>query len=80
MVVVLVRVETGVSYDQNTLRTMNSMNLGPSETTHRTPIPLTFAKVEQTDLSNEPYSGRSHPRIDTAGSLPDIDSVLQDLN
>jgi hypothetical protein len=74
MVVVLVRVETGVSYDQNTLRTVNSMNLGPSETTRArgTSFALTFTKVGQTDLSNEAYSGSSNTRIDTANDLPDV--------
>ena len=38
MVVVLVRVDMGVSYDNNTLRMANSTNLGSSEPVQHTPL------------------------------------------
>ena len=78
MVVVLVRVETGVSYDNNTLRTMNSMN-----SIRRTPFAsLKFnqtTKVGQSDSSNASgaFTGSSYAQIDT-GTLPDV--VMQNLN
>ena len=73
MVVVLVRVEMGVSYDNNTLRTMNSMDLRPSEPVKRAPFALKFTKDDRLNSSNDAYSGSSHARIDT-------DLVLQNLN
>jgi len=81
MVVVLVRVEMGVSYDNNTLRTMNSVNLPTSEQpVQRTPFALKFTKDErlQVDSSNEALPGTSYARTDTAGGLPDL--VIQNLN
>ena len=77
MVVVLVRVETGVSYEQNTLRTVNSTNLGTSESIHRAPLALKFTKFGQTDSSNDAYSGSSYAQIDTADGS---DAVVQNLN
>ena len=77
MVVVLVRVETGVSYDNNTLMTLNSTNSGPSEPIHG-PFALKFNKVGRSDSSNDAYSGSSYARIDTASGLPNV--VLQNLN
>ena len=73
MVVVLVRVETGVSYDNNTLMTANSTNLGPSESTKRTPFAMKFRKVGRSDSSNDPYSGSSNAQIYTASSHPAVE-------
>jgi hypothetical protein len=79
MVVVLVRVEMGVTYDNNTIRTMNSTNSGPSEPKPHTPFALKFtSKVERSDSSNDACSGSSYARVVTAGGLPDV--VLQNLN
>ena len=79
MVVVLVRVEMGVSYDNNTLRTMNLTNLESSEQpVQRTPFALKFNKDERLDSSNDPHLGSSYARVDTAGGIPDL--VLQNLN
>ena len=80
MVVVLVRVEMGISYDNNTLKTMNSMNLGTSEPVQRTtPFALKFNNDDRLNSSNNAHLGSSHARIDTAGaSVPDL--VLQNLN
>lgn len=76
MVIVLVRVETGVSYDHNTLMTVNSTNLGPSESIRRTPFALKFGRPES---SKDTYSGSPYATIDdTASVLPDV--VLQNLN
>ena len=68
MVVVLVRVETGVSYDNNTLGTVNSMNSGHS--IQRTPFALKFNQPETTKVEHA-QSGSSYARIDT-GTLPDV--------
>jgi hypothetical protein len=72
MVVVLVRVETGVSYDHNS---------GRSESIQHTPFALKFNrdtnKVGRSDSSNDAHSGSSYARVD-AGTLPDV--VLQNLN
>ena len=78
MIVVLVRVETGVSYDHNTLRTVDSTNSGRS--IQRTPFALKFnqtSKVGGADSSNDAHSESSYAQIDT-GTLPDV--VLQNLN
>ena len=78
MVVVLVRVEMGISYDNNTLKTMNSMKT--SEPVQRTtPFALKFNNDDRLNSSNNAHLGSSHARIDTAGaSVPDL--VLQNLN
>ena len=76
MVVVLVRVERGVSYDHNTLMTANSTYSGHSSA----PLALKFkpaTKVGRPDSSNDAQS--SCAQIDT-GTLPDSDVVLQNLN
>ena len=78
MVVVLVRVETGVSYDNNTLRTMTSTNPGSSEPIQRTPFALKFNKAGRPDSCNDVYSGSSFAQVETASSLPDV--VLRNLN
>ena len=80
MVVVLVRIETGVSYENNTLRMVDLTNSGRS--TQRTPFALKFNqstinKVDQSDSSNDAHSGGSYSRIDT-GTLPEV--ILQNLN
>ena len=78
MIVVLVRVETGVSFDHNTLRTANSTNSGHS--LHRTPFSLKFnqtSKAGRFDSSNGTQPGSSYAQIDTE-TLPDV--VLQNLN
>ena len=83
MVIVLVRVETGVSYDNNTLRTVDLTNPGHSgEPIQRTPFALKFNKVGQSESSNDAYSGSSYAQVDTtsASGLPDAGVVLQNLN
>jgi hypothetical protein len=77
MVVVLVRVERGVSYDNNTLMTANSTYSGRT-----TPFALKFnpaTKVGRPDSCNDAHLGSSCAQIDT-GTLPGSDVVLQNLN
>ena len=80
MTVVFVRVETGVSYDYNTLRTVNSTNSGRS--LQRTPFASksnpsqTTNKVSNHDDAHS-LAGSSYARIDTASASG---VVLQNLN
>ena len=82
MVVVLVRVETGVSYDNNTLKTAMSLNTGDPELVQRAPFTLNFTKPEvgPSDLTNDAYSGSPYAQNDPASGPPDSEIVLKNLN
>ena len=82
MIAVLVRVDSGVSYDHNTLafRTENSTNLGHSM--QRTPFALKFNQSSKVDSSNDAprHSGSSYAQIVTGTHSVNDDVVLQNLN
>ena len=77
MVVVIVRVEMGISYDNNTLRTMNLTNLETSEQPVQRTTPFAL-KFNNSSNLNDPHLGSSYARADTAGGIPDL--VLENLN